>query len=339
MSKYVIKNAWRENVTDFLKRKGFTGPPRYYIRQIILDTLTNMAKKDERICFIGADFPGELPYVSEGIPLNRVINLGIAESNVITVASGFANEGYIPVIMSMGWLYGRAYNQIFQSIGIDNHNVKLLGYARAWAGGGASHHDINDIGFMRSIPQMLILAPADDVELEKALIASLKYHGSVYLRIIGVPTVNLFERNYPYQLGKAITVRDGNDASIISYGLMLWRSLEASDILAEEGINVRVINMNTIKPLDENIIIKAAKETGTIVTAEDHTILTGVGEAVTRVLAKNYPVPVEMVGVRDLYSQSTMDRLGGWEILEKAYHLTAEDVAAATRTAIKRKSK
>ncbi len=117
------------------------------------------------------------------------------------------------------------------------------------------------------------------------------------------------------------------------------RSLEASDILAEEGINVRVINMNTIKPLDENIIIKAAKETGTIVTAEDHTILTGVGEAVTRVLAKNYPVPVEMVGVRDLYSQSTMDRLGGWEILEKAYHLTAEDVADATRRAIKRKSK
>jgi len=101
MSKYVIKNAWRESVTDFLKRKGFMGPPRYYIRQIILDTLINIAKKDDRICFIGANFPGEIPYVTEGIPLNRVINLGIAESNVITVASDWANEGYIPVIMSM----------------------------------------------------------------------------------------------------------------------------------------------------------------------------------------------------------------------------------------------
>ena len=186
---------------------------------------------------------------------------------------------------------------------------------------------------------MLILAPADDVELEKALIASLKYHGSIYLRIIGVPTVNLFERNYPYQLGKAVTVREGDDASIISYGLMLRKSLEASDILAEEGIDSCVINMNTIKPLDEKIIVKAAKETGAIVTAEDQSIMTGVGEAVTRVLAKNCPVPVEMVGIRDLYSQSTMDRLGGWEILEKAYHLTAEDVAATTRTAVKRKSK
>jgi transketolase len=337
MSKYVIKNAWRESVADFLKRKGFTGPPRYYIRQIILDTIIKVAKKDERICFIGADFPGELPYVTEGIPLNRVINLGIAEPNVVTVASGWANEGYIPIIMSMGWLYGRAYNQIFQSVGIDNHNVKFLGFARAWAGGGASHHEINDIGFMRSIPQMLILAPADDVELEKALIASLKYHGSTYLRIIGVPTANLFEENYPYHLGKAVTVREGEDVSIISYGIMLWRSLEASDILAEEGIDARVINMNTIKPLDEQIILKAARETGTIVTAEDHSIMTGVGEAVTRVLAKTYPVPVEMVGIRDLYSQSTMDKPGGWEILEKAYHLSAEDVAAATRTAVKRK--
>jgi transketolase len=118
---------------------------------------------------------------------------------------------------------------------------------------------------------------------------------------------------------------------------MLWRSLEASDILAEEGIDARVINMNTIKPLDEQIILKAAKETGTIVTAEDHSLMTGVGEAVTRVLAKHHPVPVEMVGIRDLYSQSTMDKPGGWEILEKAYHLTAEDVAKAARTAVKRK--
>jgi len=336
MVKYVRENAWRESPKEFLKKMGFRGPPRYYIRRRIMKVLLKKAKEDERICFVQIDFNPE-DLISQGIPENRVINLGIAEANAAVVASGFAKEGFIPIWMYMPWVFGRAYNQIFQSIGIDNHNVKFIGYARGWAGGGASHHDINDIGFMRSIPQILIMASADAVELEKSLVAALKYHGATYLRVVGQPVTNLFEEDYPFKIGRAVIVREGDDVSIISFGIELWRSLTAADMLSKEGIEARVINMSTLKPLDEEMIVKAAKETGAIVTAEDHNIMTGLGEAVARVVVKTNPVSMEMVGVRDLYSQSTWDKPGGWAILEKAYHLTANDVALAAKKAFQRK--
>jgi len=209
--------------------------------------------------------------------------------------------------------------------------------ARGWAGGGGSHHETNDIAFMRCIPQILIMAPADTVELVKMITAGLKYHGATFIRIFGQPVPNLFEEDYPFQIGKAFTVREGDDVTIISFGTELWRSLVASDMLAKEGVEARVINMNTIKPIDEDTIIKAAEETGAIVTAEDHSVIGGLGEAVAHVLVKNKPVPMDMVGVRDRYSQSTYDKPGGWAILEKAYNLTADDIVAASQKTIKRK--
>jgi len=338
MVKYVRENAWREDPAEFLKKIGFDGPPRYYIRRRMMDAIVKMAKEDERICFVLADSNPE-SYIRLGIPENRVLNFGIAEANSVVVASGLAKEGFIPIWINMSWLLGRAYNQIFQSIGIDNHNVKFIGYARGWAGGGASHHEINDIGFMRGIPQILIMAPADPVEMEKTIITGLKHHGATYIRLVGQPVTNLFEEDYPFKMGRAITVREGDDVSIISFGIELWRSLVASDILAKEGIEARVINMSTLKPLDEEMIVKAANETGAIVTAEDHNIMTGLGEAVARVVVKTNPVPMEMIGVRDLYSQSTWDKPGGWEILEKAYHLTADDIATAAKKAVMRKKR
>jgi transketolase len=338
MIKYVRENSWREDPSEFLKSIGFKGPARYYVRQRMMATMMKMAKEDERICFIGADMNPK-GYISQGIPEARVINVGIAEANATVVASGFAKEGFTPIWMSMSWLFGRAYNQIFQSIGIDNHNVKFIGYARGWAGGGASHHEINDIGFMRGIPQILCMAPADAVELEKTIIAGLKYKGATFIRVHSQPVTNLFEEDYPFKIGKAITVREGDDVSIISFGIQLWRSLTASDMLAEEGISARVINMSTLKPLDDAMIAKAAKETGAVVTAEDHTLLTGVGESIARVVVKSYPVPMELVGIRDLYSQSIPEKGDQWPVLEKAYHLTAKDIVAAAKKAVQRKKR
>jgi transketolase len=328
MAKYVRENAWRLKPEE----APFAVP-----RRKADETLLNLAKEDKRICFVISEGMVTEPYVAAGIHPYRTIGLGIAEENTILVASGLAKEGFIPVYSYMGWMLGVAYNVIFQSVATDNLNVKLVMYARGWAGGGASHHEINDIAFMRCIPQMLIMAPADPVELVKMLTAGMKYNGATFIRIYGQAVPNLYEEDYPFEIGKASIVREGDDISIISFGTELWRSLTAADILAKEGIEARVINMSTLKPLDEEAIVKAAKETGAIVTAEDHNILGGLGEAVARVVCKNDPVPVDAVGIRDRFSQSTVDKPGGWALIEEAYNLTAKDIAASVRKTLKKK--
>ena len=329
MVMYVKENVWRYSLED----EGKFVPARRKMDE----TLIALAKENKRICFVISEGMVTEPYEAAGIHPYRTIGLGIAEENTILVASGLAKEGFIPVYSYMGWMLGVAYNVIFQSVATDNLNVKLVMTARGWAGGGASHHEINDIAFMRCIPQILIMAPADPVELGKALVAGIKYHGATYIRVYGQNVPNLYEENYPFEIGKASTVREGDDITIISFGAELWRSLVAADILAGEGIEAQVINMSTIKPLDEEAILKAAKETGAIVTAEDHNILGGLGEAVARVVCKNYPIPMDTIGVRDRFSQSTVDKPGGWAVLEEAYNLTAKDIATAARKTVKRK--
>jgi len=341
MVKYVREGAWRESPeqsAEYLRKIGFTGPSRYYPREKMQEAIMKIAKDDPRICWVAAEAASYGPqYAAAGIHPYRVMGFGIAEANTVVVASGLAKESLIPIYSNMSFLLGRSYNNIFQSVGTDNMNVKFFMNARGWAGGGASHHEINDIAIMRSIPQILIMAPADAVEMVAMVNAALKYIGAVFLRSPGQMGSNLFEEDYPFKIGKAFTVREGNDVSIISFGAELCRSLVASDILAKEGIEARVIDMGTIKPIDEDAIVKAAKDTGAIVTAEDHNILGGLGEAVAQIVVKNELVPMEMVGIRDRYSQSTTDQPGGWEFIEKAYNLTAEDIAAATRKVIKRK--
>ncbi len=329
MVRYIREGAWRYSSGDEGK---FVAP-----RRTMDETLMALAKQDKRICFVISEGMVTEPYQAAGIHPYRTIGLGIAEENTILVASGLAKEGLIPVYSYMGWMLGVAYNVIFQSVATDNLNVKLIMTARGWAGGGASHHEINDIAFMRCIPQILIMAPADPVELAKVLTAGMKYHGATYIRVYGQVVPNLYEDDYPFEIGKASIIREGGDLSIISFGTELWRSLKAADILASEGIEARVINMSTLKPLDEEAILLAAKETGAIVTAEDHNILGGLGEAVARVVCKNHPVPMDTVGVRDRFSQSTVDKPGGWALLEEVYNLTAKDIAEAARKTFDRK--
>ena len=341
--KYILENALQEKLDEDKKAASmsFWFADRKAVRNTFGAHLMQIAKENEKTVFVSADMLSVEDYLKAGIPEYRVLNFGLCEANTVLAAAGLAKEGFIPIYINMSWLLGRSYNNIFQSIGTDNHNVKFIMYSRSWAGGGGSHHEINDIAFMKCIPQILCLAPADAVEMCKCITAAINYYGTVFIRIFGQNVPNLFEEDYPFKIGKAITVRDGKDASIISFGTELWRGLEAAHLLSKEGLDVRVINMSTLKPLDDSAIVQAAKDTGAIITAEDHNILGGFGEAVARVVCRNYPVPMHMVAIRDTYSQSTTDFLelggGGWKALEEAYKLTANDIAEAVKETVNRK--
>ncbi|MEM2094485.1 MAG: transketolase C-terminal domain-containing protein [Candidatus Bathyarchaeia archaeon] len=270
---------------------------------------------------------------------NRMIELGIAEANAATTCGGLASEGYIPTWYTLAFCLGRAYNQIRQCICVDRFNVKLFFASAGYFGvGGISHNYVEDIAAMRVLPNMVIVNPADIVEAEKAVEVIMDYFGPVYYRIeASPPPARIFEDGYEFELGKATTVRDGDDATLISTGFMVTRSIQAADLLQKEGIQTRVINMSTIKPIDEDIVVKAVKETGAIVTAENHSIVGGLGEAVATVIAENHWAPLGRVGLDDEFSQSGVITSEGIDQLGVHYRLMPEDIAASVRKIISKK--
>lgn len=237
----------------------------------------------------------------------RFINTGIAEGNMLTVAAGLSTCGKVVFASSFAmFAAGRAFEQIRNSIGYPNLNVKIGATHAGISVGedGATHQCLEDMGIMRTIPNMTIINPADAAEARLAVKAAIDYNGPVYLRFgrLAVPTI--FDENYKFEIGKGVTLADGKDLTIIATGLMVPYALEAKTILAEMGIDARVINIHTIKPIDAELIIKAAKETGAIVTAEEHNIIGGLGSAVAEVLCENCPVPMARVGTRDVFGRS-----------------------------------
>lgn len=264
----------------------------------------------------------------------RFINLGIAEGNMMSVAAGLAACGKIPFASSFAmFAAGRAFEQIRNSIGYPHLNVKIGATHAGISVGedGATHQCLEDIALMRSIPGMVIINPADDIEAMQAVRAACDHDGPVYMRFgrLAVPDIN--DENYKFEIGKGVQLSDGNDASIIATGLMVNTALEAKEILKQEGINARVINIHTIKPIDEDIIIKAAKETGAIVTAEEHYIMGGLGSAVCETICKSCPVPVKIIGT-DRFGAS-----GKPAELFEAYGLTAENIAKNVKEIVKLK--
>ena len=266
----------------------------------------------------------------------RFLNMGIAEGNMMAVAAGIASCGKV-VFASTFAIFAseRACEQVRNSICYPNLNVKIgATHAGITVGeDGASHQVIEDIAIMRSIPNMVVISPADAVEARLAVKAAIEYEGPVYLRLgrLSVPVI-YDENTYKFELGKGVTVRDGNDAAIIATGFMVHAAIEAADILKKEGINVRVIDIHTIKPIDKELIIKAARETGAIVTAEEHTVMGGLGGAVTEVVSENYPVPVKLVVVQDKFGKS-----GKPDKLIEMYGLTASNIVEKVKEAIKMK--
>ncbi len=263
---------------------------------------------------------------------DKFYDTGIAECNMIGIAAGLAATGHIVFASSFAmFAAGRAFEQVRNSIGYTHLNVKIGATHAGISVGedGASHQCCEDIALMRTIPGMVILNPADDVEAEKAVFAAAEYEGPVYLRFGRLAVPRIFDEDYDFQIGKGVELTEGNDVAIIATGLMVNEALMAAEELKKEGINARVINMATIKPIDKDIIIKAAKETGAIVTAEEHNVIGGLGGAVSEVICENYPVPVVKLGVEDTFGRS-----GPAAELLHIYGLDAEHIVAKAKQAI-----
>ena len=268
---------------------------------------------------------------------DRFIGFGVAEQDMFGAAAGFALSGKIPFACTFGvFASGRAWDQIRISIAYMNLNVKIGGTHGGVSVGpdGATHQALEEITLMRMLPNMSIIVPSDAIEARRATIEAAKIKGPVYIRLGRNPAPVVTDEKSPFTIGKANVLREGKDVAIFACGHMVHESLSASEILKKEGIDARVINLHTPKPIDKDIIIKAAKETQAIVTAEEHTIYGGFGSAISEVLVENYPVPVKMIGIKDKFGES-----GEPKELFRYFNIDAESIVKAAKEVIKRKKK
>lgn len=264
-------------------------------------------------------------------------NCGIAESNMMGIAAGLSTIGYTVFASTFAmFAAGRSFEQIRNTIGYPHLNVKIGATHAGISVGedGASHQCCEDIALMRTIPCMTIINPADDIEAKQAVFAAAEIEGPVYMRFGRLPVPRVFDENYKFEIGKGALLRDGTDVTIIATGLMVERALSAAEALASEGISAAVVNMATIKPIDRNIIVEAAKKTGAIVTAEEHSVIGGLGGAVSEVVSETVPVPVLKVGVEDVFGRSGP----ALELLE-LYGLNAQNIIAKAKAAIELKNR
>ena len=239
---------------------------------------------------------------------DRHIDCGIAECNMMGIAAGLSTTGIVPFASTFAmFAAGRAFEQVRNSIGYPHLNVKIGATHAGISVGedGATHQCNEDIALMRTIPGMVILNPADDVEAKACVKAAYEYNGPVYLRFgrLAVPVIN-DRPDYKFELGKGVVLREGKDVTIVATGLCVSSALEAAEKLAADGIDAKIINIHTIKPLDEELIVAAAKETGKVVTVEEHSVIGGLGSAVCDALAEKCPVPVKKIGVQDVFGES-----------------------------------
>ncbi len=299
---------------------------RIATRESYGNALAELGKLHEDIIVLDADLAGatKTSVFQKAFP-ERFIDCGIAEGNMMGVAAGLATTGKVPFASSFAmFAAGRAFEQIRNSIGYPKNNVKIGATHAGISVGedGATHQCNEDIALMRTIPGMVVINPSDDVEARAAVYAAYEYQGPVYLRFgrLAVPVIN-DNPDYKFELGKGIVLREGKDVTIIATGLEVAESLEAAEMLAKDGIDAKVINIHTIKPLDEELILAAAKETGKVVTVEEHSIIGGLGSAVCDVLSEKLPTRVLKIGVMDVFGES-----GPAKELIKKYELDAESI-------------
>ncbi|OIJ12571.1 transketolase [Anaerobacillus alkalilacustris] len=292
--------------------------------------LIELGKENENVVVLDGDlskstktagFASEYP--------DRFINAGIAEQNLMGMAAGLATVGKVPFASTFAvFASGRAFEIIRNSICYTNLNVNIAATHAGITVGedGGSHQSIEDIALMRSLPNMTVIVPADDIEAKQAVKEAVNIDGPVYLRLgrLGVPAI--FDENYKFIPGKGTVIKEGNDITIVGTGLMVSKCLEAANLLENEGINARVINISTIKPIDEEIIIEAAKETGRIITVEEHSVIGGLGSAVSEVVSTNYPVKVVRIGIEDQFGESG----NPYDLLEK-YGLSMENIISKVK--------
>lgn len=303
-------------------------------RESFGETVTALAAEYPEIVVLDADLAAatKTGIFKKAYP-ERFFDCGIAECNMIGVAAGLATCGKIPFAASFAMFSaGRAFEQVRNSVGYPKLNVKIVGSHAGISVGedGATHQCCEDIALMRTIPGMTVIVPADDIEARACVRAAYEFEGPVYMRFgrLATPVINDHE-DYEFKIGRGVVVREGSDVTIVACGLMVAEALEAAEALAADGIDAEVINMHTIKPLDERLVVASAKKTGRVVTAEEHSIIGGLGEAVASVLAEQHPVPMRRVGVRDVYGESGP----AVDLLHK-YGLDADGIEAAVRSVL-----
>lgn len=286
---------------------------------------------DERILVLDADLSKstKTECFKKKYP-ERFINMGIAEANMISTAAGLATCGKIVFASSFAmFAAGRAFEQVRNSVCYPNLNVKVCATHAGVSVGedGATHQALEDVAIMRALPNMTVISPCDAVETRAAIKAAIDNYGPFYVRLgrLAVEEINDAD-TYKFELGKGVTLKEGTDVTLIATGLMVGEALKAQKILAEENISARVINIHTIKPIDKDIIIKAAKETGALVSCEEHNVIGGLGSAVAEVLCGNFPAPLVRIGTQDVFGKSGVPKL----LLEE-YHLTAKDITEAAK--------
>jgi len=300
----------------------------YDCRDAFASTLEAIALEDPRVCVVANDSIGssKVGGFAKRFP-ERLINVGIAEQTMVGVAAGLANAGKLPFVCGAScFLTGRALEQIKADVAYSEVNVKLCGMSPGMAYGelGPTHHSIEDLAWLRAIANLIVIVPADPIETEQALRFAAAHRGPVFLRIsrMGVPAVH--DSGYYFRAGRAWQLRAGSDITIIANGTVVARALDAAALLAVEGVDARVLNMATVRPIDRAAIIAAARETGRIVTVEEHTIYGGLGSAVAEVVSTTYPVPMRMVGVPGVFAPT-----GSPSWLFEHFGITAAGIKAA----------
>lgn len=310
----VKKIATRESYGNALKELANEGADKL----IVLDADLSAATKT-------GIFKKEFP--------ERHINCGIAEANMICVAAGMSTMGLVPFASSFAmFAAGRAFEQVRNTIGYPHLNVKIGATHAGISVGedGASHQCCEDFALMRAIPGMVVICPADDVEAKQAVKAAYNYEGPVYLRFGRLAVPVFHDDSYQFEIGKGEVVAEGNDVTIVANGLMVAEAIEAGKVLAEKGISAEIINIATIKPLDEELIIKSAKKTGKVITVEEHNVIGGLGEAVCSCLSEKCPTPVKRIGVNDEFGHS-----GPALDLLKQFGLSAENIVKVAEEFVK----
>lgn len=292
--------------------------------------LVELGKENDKVVVLDADLSKSTKTCDfKNMFKDRFFNAGIAEQNLMGMAAGLASVGNIPFASTFAvFATGRAFEVIRNSICYPKMNVKIAATHAGITVGedGGSHQSVEDIALMSALPNMTVIVPADHREAMQATKAAAYFKGPIYLRFGRCNTEDIFDDNYKFEIGKGMEIRNGNDIAIIATGMMVQKAIEASDKLKEEGIDARVINISTIKPIDKEIIIKAAKETKGIVTAEEHSIIGGLGSIVSQVVTSNYPTKVKSVGIKDTFGES-----GTPDELMKKYGLTSDEIIKAVK--------
>jgi len=301
------------------------------------DGIVEAARKNANIVALTADLAGSMKlqaFIKE-FP-ERFVQVGIAEANMIGIAAGLTIGGHIPFTTTFAnFSTGRVYDQIRQSVAYSGKNVKICAsHAGVTLGeDGATHQILEDIGLMKMLPGMTVIVPCDYAQTKAATMAVADYQGPVYLRF-GRPVWPIFTSGMPFEIGKAQVLNEGTDVSIFACGHLVWKAIEAAKVLEQKGISAEVINLHTIKPLDTAAILKSVAKTKCVVTAEEHNIIGGMGDAVAQALARNTPMPIEYVGTMDTFGES-----GTPDELLKKYGLDSPNIVAAVEKVIARKNK